>query len=90
MNLRNSLAAGATLLMLGCGSAYAECLSRPDEANLWRHDCYVNTDHYDVHRPSATIDGSRPMGATAQCRDGTWSFSQHQSGTCSHHGGVAR
>lgn len=24
------------------------------------------------------------------CRDGTYSFSQHRAGTCSHHGGVAR
>lgn len=31
-----------------------------------------------------------PAGATAQCRDGSWSFSQHRSGTCSHHGGVSR
>jgi Protein of unknown function (DUF3761) len=31
-----------------------------------------------------------PPGATAQCRDGTYSFSQHHSGTCSHHGGVAK
>lgn len=31
-----------------------------------------------------------PAGATAQCRDGTYSFSQHRQGTCSHHGGVAR
>ncbi len=30
-----------------------------------------------------------PAGATAQCRDGTYSFSQHHSGTCSYHGGVA-
>jgi hypothetical protein len=31
-----------------------------------------------------------PSGATAKCRDGTYSYSQHASGTCSHHGGVAR
>jgi len=31
-----------------------------------------------------------PNGATAQCRDGTFSFSRSRSGTCSHHGGVAR
>ncbi len=31
-----------------------------------------------------------PPGATAVCRDGTYSFSQHHSGTCSHHGGVAK
>jgi hypothetical protein len=30
-----------------------------------------------------------PPGATALCRDGTYSFSAHHSGTCSHHGGVA-
>jgi hypothetical protein len=37
----------------------------------------------------ATADNA-PPGATARCRDGTYSFSQHRSGTCSHHGGVAR
>ncbi len=30
-----------------------------------------------------------PTGATARCRDGTYSFSKHHSGTCSRHGGVA-
>lgn len=29
-----------------------------------------------------------PAGATARCRDGTYSFSEHRRGTCSHHGGV--
>lgn len=31
-----------------------------------------------------------PAGATALCRDGTYSFSQSRRGTCSLHGGVAR
>lgn len=30
-----------------------------------------------------------PAGATACCRDGTYSFSQSRRGTCSGHGGVA-
>ncbi len=30
-----------------------------------------------------------PAGASARCRDGTYSFSQNRQGTCSHHGGVA-
>ncbi len=30
-----------------------------------------------------------PPGATALCRDGTFSFAQHHAGACSHHGGVA-
>ncbi len=33
---------------------------------------------------------SPPAGATAHCRDGSWSFSQSRSGTCSRHGGVAK
>jgi len=33
--------------------------------------------------------GSAPPGATARCSDGTYSYSQHHSATCSHHGGVA-
>jgi hypothetical protein len=31
-----------------------------------------------------------PPGATARCTDGTYSFSDTRSGTCSHHGGVAQ
>lgn len=34
--------------------------------------------------------GSSPAGASAQCADGTYSYSQSRRGTCSHHGGVAR
>lgn len=50
-------------------------------------DSYVNVDGRCVHRP---IKSDRPPdGATAKCRDGTYSFSLHHSGTCSHHGGVA-
>jgi phosphatidylserine/phosphatidylglycerophosphate/cardiolipin synthase-like enzyme len=35
------------------------------------------------------VSAAAPAGATAQCRDGTYSYSQHRSGTCSDHGGVA-
>ena len=31
----------------------------------------------------------KPSGATARCKDRTWSKSQNRSGTCSHHKGVA-
>jgi uncharacterized protein YgiM (DUF1202 family) len=31
-----------------------------------------------------------PAGATAKCRDGSYSFSASRVGTCSHHGGVMR
>ena len=39
---------------------------------------------------SSTKYNSVPSGATALCRDGTYSFSRNRRGTCSHHGGVAR
>lgn len=49
---------------------------------------YTNKDGQRVQSP--TYSDTIPAGATAQCRDGTYSFSLHRRGTCSHHGGVAR
>jgi hypothetical protein len=51
---------------------------------------YRNSDGAIVHSPAHTDTGTAPSGASAQCRDGTYSFSAHRRGTCSHHGGVAR
>ncbi|MBD8898378.1 DUF3761 domain-containing protein [Rhodanobacter sp. DHG33] len=51
---------------------------------------YVNKTGNAVHRPAHTISGNVPTGATAQCRDSSYSFSQSHRGTCSHHGGVSR
>lgn len=55
--------------------------------NITPIDTYVNSSGNVVQSP--TYYDSQPAGATARCRDGTYSFSQHRSGTCSHHGGVA-
>src|ERR1044072_1822904 len=52
-------------------------------------DYYTNSKGARVHRPVQS-DSGPPAGATAQCRDGSYSFSQSRRGTCSHHGGVAR
>lgn len=49
---------------------------------------YTNTAGNEVCRPYASSNA--PAGASAQCRDGTYSFSQTRSGTCSGHGGVAQ
>jgi hypothetical protein len=38
---------------------------------------------------SPTKASAAPEGATALCRDGSYSFSRSRRGTCSHHGGVA-
>ncbi len=48
---------------------------------------YVNSAGNTVCSPYSSP--SPPEGATAQCGDGTYSFSQSRSGTCSHHGGVS-
>jgi Protein of unknown function (DUF3761) len=49
---------------------------------------YVNSKGETVKRPETCP--SAPKGATAQCRDKTFSFSRTHQGTCSHHGGVAK
>lgn len=59
-----------------------------DQLSNERH--YTNVDGQVVHSPAAGTDGSQPAGATAQCADATYSFSQHRQGTCSHHGGVSQ
>jgi hypothetical protein len=51
-------------------------------------DYYINSSGNCVHRPEQAP--AAPAGATAQCNDGTYSFSQHRRGTCSYHGGVAQ
>ncbi|AFD27669.1 DUF3761 domain-containing protein [Deinococcus gobiensis] len=48
---------------------------------------YTNVDGQQIQRP--TFSETRPAGASAQCRDGSYSFSANRRGTCSHHGGVA-
>ncbi|WP_396270699.1 DUF3761 domain-containing protein [Granulicella paludicola] len=48
---------------------------------------YTNSSGQLVHSPMGAP--SAPAGATAKCGDGTYSFSQHARGTCSHHGSVA-
>ncbi|HWB21527.1 MAG TPA: DUF3761 domain-containing protein [Gaiellaceae bacterium] len=48
---------------------------------------YLNVNGACIQGPTASP--TVPSGATAQCKDGTYSFSQNRSGTCSGHGGVA-
>jgi len=55
---------------------------------------YENSLGHQVPHPCGNwqSDPTPSRGATAQCRDGTWSWSEHPyaPGTCSHHGGVGR
>jgi Protein of unknown function (DUF3761) len=49
---------------------------------------YLNGKGERVKRPENC--SAAPQGATAQCRDGSYSFSKSRRGTCSHHGGVVK
>ena len=74
-------------------SARAEDLChRPDERLLVEHRCYgPNSNGNEMHSPAHPKNPNYvPPGATATCRDGSYSFSQHHSGTCSSHHGVAK
>ncbi|OIR03572.1 hypothetical protein GALL_144310 [mine drainage metagenome] len=71
-------------------TATQPAISVPSEADLKEHGHYTNSQGNVVHSPAHSKSGAAPSGATAQCRDGSYSFSQHHRGTCSHHGGVAQ
>lgn len=62
---------------------------RVDDAQLIEEGSYINKDGQTVHSPAHTRSGKKPDGASARCRDGSYSFSTHHRGTCSRHGGVA-
>jgi hypothetical protein len=76
-----------SVLILGgvAGLAYAE--QRPGDCGY-----YINSNGHRVPSPcgNSKIEAS-PPNATAICRDGSYSFSEHAyaGATCSHHGGVA-
>ncbi len=49
-----------------------------------------NTNRKGHQIPAPQKSDTVPAGATAQCRDGSYSFSETRRGTCSYHGGVAK
>lgn len=94
------LAAGAAVRRYACSDGWCNVARRgatgyvPDStlqpASTALTKGYVNSQGQWVPSPTRTPDNSPPAGATAQCRDGTYSFSRSRRGTCSHHGGVSR
>jgi hypothetical protein len=78
----------------------AEARERRERALVATHEHEQERQHAEC--PNGTYENSsgnvvckpyesetQPEGATARCEDGTYSFSEHRSGTCSSHGGVA-
>jgi hypothetical protein len=60
-----------------------------DSLNLNDRSAVRAVDTPPVAAPQAA-PRSVPAGASAVCRDGTYSFSANRRGTCSHHGGVGQ
>jgi hypothetical protein len=69
-------------------SSTAQTKREQPQPNCTNNGTYTNSTGQTVQRPENC--SSAPKGATAQCRDGSYSFSQSHNGTCSHHGGVAK
>jgi hypothetical protein len=66
----------------------AEQVSNPENPPLEPIETYTNEEGHQIQSP--TRYEFAPEGASALCRDGTYSFSENRRGTCSHHGGVAK
>ena len=64
-----------------------QTVAQPQPSTLSNDTYYTNVDGNRVHSPA--YSNTVPTGASAQCRDGTYSFSQNRRGTCSGHGGVS-
>ena len=78
----------AIALVLCASFAESKDLNADPEADYQSHGHYTNVDGRSVHSPTKTNDGAVPSGASAKCRDGSYSFSTHHTGTCSGHQGV--
>jgi hypothetical protein len=74
------------------GDEYEEVPEETEPSSPEPGECtngtYVNSAGNRVCSPEESP--TQPAGATAECGDGTYSFSESRSGTCSHHGGVAQ
>lgn len=80
MLIRNGLAAAALLASLYAGPALGRDYLSSDEF-------YWSSDGSRVHGPTRQANPAYGR-VSADCRDGTHSYSHHRQGTCSGHGGV--
>ena len=87
-----SLRAAQKAIARNWEAAYARYLGPvpPAGGSLLRTPSPVTASSSASATRAIVTSAARPAGATAQCKDGTWSFSHTHSGTCSRHGGVAR
>jgi len=81
-----ALLVAALLISTSVQSSFARGYSYRSSRSYDSSHYYTNVSGHRVHRP--VFSPTRPYGATAHCADGSWSFSEHTRGTCSHHGGA--
>lgn len=63
-------------------------LLKPVSSALAAASYYTNINGVRVKAPAKQLRA--PIGASARCKDGTYSFSRNRRGTCSGHRGVAQ
>lgn len=85
--MRFLFAALALVALAAPATADARRHSRYSHGPVGSSEYYTARSGHRVHRP--TQAARAPAGASAQCRDGSWSFSESRRGTSSWHGGVA-
>lgn len=80
----------STTLLLNQAIAKQQTQTELQDEQLIEQGDYTNSDGQRIHRPAHSKSGEAPEGASAKCRDNSYSFSTHHRGTCSRHGGVAQ
>lgn len=92
MQLRRVIMIGLAVALTFAGAADAKSHHYHDRAachygSSRSSSYYTNVSGHRVHRP--VFSSRAPSGWSAQCSDGSYSFSEHHQGTCSHHGGIS-
>lgn len=82
--------------MLGLGAAILAAVfvvgplrATAQQSSLSNNNHYVNSSGQVMHSPAQLLNGEAPVGASARCAYGSYSFGELRRGTCSRHGGVA-
>lgn len=71
-----TVTAASTVTVTATATITADSATQSQDGSSWGGSAWGST-------------GDPGYGATALCNDGTYSYSVHHRGTCSHHGGVA-
>jgi hypothetical protein len=80
------------LLSIGFTLALGAPVLRADNVPPIRPEQEAPAASRDIPAATREVKGKHadPTGATAQCKDGSYSHSQHRARTCKKHGGVAK